>query len=596
MACTQSLNECGGSASVITDKVTPSPRLAQHLNLTHNSRISAASQARDSQIDSESKTLTESTTPHNPNKALPDSNNGCDSTNRAESKVKSLDSAIFAEQKSNKMCSTQVQTASRPLRGAQSLEQGGSSALRNDCARSGNSEALPLIAEKEKRRFIFFGVKGSGEGINPFFFCDTQDSVNLRNIRENEILKNKHAENLSNIESKKNIENLKGQNLDSQKSQESQADPQQSTKETSHTQKNFHFRDIFGNYHRFFRPYTRTLPPLKVRAFAHAYCYSDSSEILITASRKALISQTSYMTHEFAPPPALNTPRKILFILKTCLKWLRFYTTRPQRIDGTLAIMHQSSNYFHYLVESVSSMLQIIHSGLRVDYYVLDTSTPFARGMIEILQIPREKILSPKPHRLLRADSLLLPTLTADVETIEYRDRLLFAHALSLPLNIRDFYASLSTPTSYMSASHTPTSCPTRKVFLTRPMDSNRNIENLQEVQAVFGEFGYEIVLPDNLSLREQIALMRECKIIASMHGAGLANALFAPSGAVVFEIFSEYYHDFGPQMCALLRKHRYMYMVGKTRDTSMHPQQENAYIHPEHLRHALKILEYESN
>lgn len=366
--------------------------------------------------------------------------------------------------------------------------------------------------------------------------------------------------------------------------------------ETNHAQKNFHFRDIFGNYHRFFRPYTRTLPPLKVRAFAHAYCYSDSSEILITASRKALISQTSYMTHEFAPPPALNTPRKILFILKTCLKWLRFYTTRPQRIDGTLAIMHQSSNYFHYLVESVSSMLQIIHSGLRVDYYVLDTSTPFAREMIEILQIPREKILSPKPHRLLRADSLLLPTLTADVETIEYRDRLLFAHALSLPLNIRDFYASLSTPTSYMSASHTPTSCPTRKVFLTRPMDSNRNIENLQEVQAVFGEFGYEIVLPDNLSLREQIALMRECKIIASMHGAGLANVLFAPSGAVVFEIFSEYYHDFGPQMCALLRKHRYMYMVGKTRDTSMHPQQENAYIHPEHLRHALKILEYESN
>ena len=39
-ACTQSLNECFGSASVITAKVTPSPRLAQHLNLTHNPRIS----------------------------------------------------------------------------------------------------------------------------------------------------------------------------------------------------------------------------------------------------------------------------------------------------------------------------------------------------------------------------------------------------------------------------------------------------------------------------------------------------------------------------------------------------------------------------
>ena len=50
---------------------------------------------------SESKQLTESTTPKNPSEALPDSNNSaCGSTSRAESKdSKSLDSAIFAEQK-----------------------------------------------------------------------------------------------------------------------------------------------------------------------------------------------------------------------------------------------------------------------------------------------------------------------------------------------------------------------------------------------------------------------------------------------------------------------------------------------------------------
>ena len=53
------------------------------------------------------------------------------------------------------------------------------------------------------------------------------------------------------------------------------------------------------------------------------------------------------------------------------------------------------------------------------------------------------------------------------------------------------------------------------------PLSRGGNIENLQEVQAVFGEFGYEMVLPDSLSLGEQIALMRECKVIASMHGAG---------------------------------------------------------------------------
>ncbi|WP_395001856.1 hypothetical protein [uncultured Helicobacter sp.] len=48
---------------------------------------------------------------------MPDSNNSaCGSTSRAESK--SLDSAIFAQQKSNKMCSASAHTISRPLRGA----------------------------------------------------------------------------------------------------------------------------------------------------------------------------------------------------------------------------------------------------------------------------------------------------------------------------------------------------------------------------------------------------------------------------------------------------------------------------------------------
>ena len=48
--------------------------------------------------------------------------------------------------------------------------------------------------------------------------------------------------------------------------------------------------------------------------------------------------------------------------------------------------------------------------------------------------------------------------------------------------------------------------------------------------------------------------------------------------------------------MCALLRGHKYRYMVGETRDTSMHPQKENAYIHLDHLRRALEILERQTN
>ena len=51
-ACTQSLNECFGSTSVTTTKVAPSSRLAQHLNLTHNPRISCSTCVSNSNLES----------------------------------------------------------------------------------------------------------------------------------------------------------------------------------------------------------------------------------------------------------------------------------------------------------------------------------------------------------------------------------------------------------------------------------------------------------------------------------------------------------------------------------------------------------------
>ncbi|WP_394994781.1 hypothetical protein [uncultured Helicobacter sp.] len=70
-----------------------------------------------------------------------------------------------------------------------------------------------MQAKRSKNSGGFFGALASGEGINPFFFCDTQDSKKQRNIRENaslrnlestessaEILKNGQGQNLSNVE------------------------------------------------------------------------------------------------------------------------------------------------------------------------------------------------------------------------------------------------------------------------------------------------------------------------------------------------------------------------------------------------------------
>ena len=75
-------------------------------------------------------------------------------------------------------------------------------------------------AAAKTRRFIFFGALASGEGINPFFFCDTQDSKNLENIRENASPKNKKIQNLNGIESVQFLTDSRAQNLGSAESKE----------------------------------------------------------------------------------------------------------------------------------------------------------------------------------------------------------------------------------------------------------------------------------------------------------------------------------------------------------------------------------------
>ena len=86
--------------------------------------------------------------------------------------------------------------------------------------------------------------------------------------------------------------------------------------------------------------------------------------------------------------------------------------------------------------------------------------------------------------------------------------------------------------------------------------------------------------------------LFSQAKIIASVHGAGLTNLLFAAKGIKIFEIFPQYYHDNGPQLLALMRECRYSYMIGRTEDTSMHPQQEHVFIDTDELKLALdKII-----
>ena len=153
-------------------------------------------------IDLESKQLTQSTTLKNPSETLLNTNSACGSTSRAESKdSKALDSAIFAQQKSNQCVGAIAPTASRPCRGGENQEKGGSSATADFsketsfCLDKETARLSPRLRKKTQRvaseaqqksgALSFSGLGRAGRG-----WGERGEGKPLFLLRKHKILKN----------------------------------------------------------------------------------------------------------------------------------------------------------------------------------------------------------------------------------------------------------------------------------------------------------------------------------------------------------------------------------------------------------------------
>ena len=79
---------------------------------------------------------------------------------------------------------------------------------------------------------------------------------------------------------------------------------------------------------------------------------------------------------------------------------------------------------------------------------------------------------------------------------------------------------------------------PFRKIYISRSLAKYRRIVNEPDLIAMLESFGFEIIHAEKLSFESQVKLFNEAKVILSSHGAGLTNMLFAPSSALVIELF----------------------------------------------------------
>ncbi len=78
---------------------------------------------------------------------------------------------------------------------------------------------------------------------------------------------------------------------------------------------------------------------------------------------------------------------------------------------------------------------------------------------------------------------------------------------------------------------------PSDRIYISRSKASRRNLINENEFTEMLINHRVQIIHAENYSWMEQAIIMSRCRLLIGVHGAGLSNMLFMPSGSKICEI-----------------------------------------------------------
>jgi len=177
-----------------------------------------------------------------------------------------------------------------------------------------------------------------------------------------------------------------------------------------------------------------------------------------------------------------------------------------------------SGSYYHWMVDALPRLLaireQIAGAVLLLPaYYQYDYQyeTMTALGVTEVERLhPHTRYVVPRllaPSRLARIASYN-PSVMRELRTV-----LLAKFPIIPTANLGD------------------------RIYISRARAPRRKVLNETEVTACLRELGFAVVQLEDYGFAEQVSIMARARYLVSIHGAGLTNMLFMPTGSKVLEL-----------------------------------------------------------
>ena len=191
------------------------------------------------------------------------------------------------------------------------------------------------------------------------------------------------------------------------------------------------------------------------------------------------------------------------------------YPVREIEGDVFLAARVWSGNYWHFLYESMDQIWLMEKAGFTGRYIVPDP--PYISVLTDLLGISGD--------RLIRTSEL-------GCETVWRFERLYL-------LQLRHASPRDSAPVLAEMAEKLLAGLPENgKTYPERLFLKRIGSRRLLEAESFLEKYGFETIVPEDLSVEEQIRHFAHAKIVLCPHGAGSANSLFMQPGAALIETF----------------------------------------------------------
>lgn len=238
----------------------------------------------------------------------------------------------------------------------------------------------------------------------------------------------------------------------------------------------------------------------------------------------------------------------------------------PKKVSGVLISIVTGGggnyNYYHWLFDCLPRIYLIqkfISPEGNIKYFIPEDTLNFQKETLNALGLTDSHRISSKKFQHVKSNKLIVTS-----------------HPNPDPSKIPNWIYNFLRDSFIMKT----ISKAEQFIYISRDDGTNsRRLLNEERLVAALESKGFKKYNLSNMSFTNQVTLFSEAKIVVGVHGAGLANLVFAPKGTIVFELFSNKYQPNIFESISILGDLNYNKIVCEADNTELKPQKSNLII-----------------